>query len=354
MGIMVGRMGEQTDKRRVEEEAGRWCGGCGYELRGLAPSTRRCPECGRGFDPADRRTYRVRPIRRWVRRVVRGAVALGTVLLILAGTWGWFYWGWSEEQAAARALDIRPNNSPLDAPEDPESLHLTPVLGAWARARLGAPGFVFDRATCVNLSYRRDITDLGPLAKLGWLREIEMAHTPVTDLRPLAGLRRLERLDLGEGAVVDIGPLAGLANLEVLDLTGTKVRDLRPLAGLTKLRELGLSLTAVDDVAPLEGLTGLQKLRLGGARVVDVMPLRRLTELRRLDLWGTGVREVTPLKGLVKLEVLTLNGTKVADIAPLRAIKTLRRVYVSKGMLAAEEVEEWRRELPGRLVVVGR
>lgn len=31
------------------------CRGCGYELVGLDEA--RCPECGRGFDPGDRRSY---------------------------------------------------------------------------------------------------------------------------------------------------------------------------------------------------------------------------------------------------------------------------------------------------------
>ncbi len=33
------------------------CLGCKYSLRGLPEGTARCPECGRPFDPANRRTY---------------------------------------------------------------------------------------------------------------------------------------------------------------------------------------------------------------------------------------------------------------------------------------------------------
>jgi hypothetical protein len=36
-----------------------WCKGCGYALDGLEEE--RCPECGRGFDPSDARTYRASP-----------------------------------------------------------------------------------------------------------------------------------------------------------------------------------------------------------------------------------------------------------------------------------------------------
>jgi hypothetical protein len=37
----------------------KWCKTCGYVLDGL--SENRCPECGRGFDPANRRTFRGKP-----------------------------------------------------------------------------------------------------------------------------------------------------------------------------------------------------------------------------------------------------------------------------------------------------
>ena len=73
-----------------------YCRGCGYNLRGL--TVPRCPECGRPFDPADPHTYRKHPIRRWVRPVTRAAIFVFTIVLLLAATWGWLYWGWCSEQ----------------------------------------------------------------------------------------------------------------------------------------------------------------------------------------------------------------------------------------------------------------
>ena len=52
-----------------------FCPRCHYNLRGLAEP--RCPECGRGFDPSDPRTYSFTPrsdrLRKAARRDVRVA-----------------------------------------------------------------------------------------------------------------------------------------------------------------------------------------------------------------------------------------------------------------------------------------
>jgi hypothetical protein len=46
-----------------------YCRGCGYDLRKL--DTTRCPECGRGFDPADHKTYHRSARRYTIRRIIR-------------------------------------------------------------------------------------------------------------------------------------------------------------------------------------------------------------------------------------------------------------------------------------------
>jgi hypothetical protein len=71
---------------QVPDEA--MCLGCGYALRGL--SSARCPECGRGFDPADLETMNVgRPVPdalrpllepvRWLRRTSTWACAMAVL-----------------------------------------------------------------------------------------------------------------------------------------------------------------------------------------------------------------------------------------------------------------------------------
>jgi len=59
------------------------CSSCGYALRGLPSPV--CPECGRGFDPADPSTFDSDPRQRRRRRLlVRGAAIVGFIALAAA------------------------------------------------------------------------------------------------------------------------------------------------------------------------------------------------------------------------------------------------------------------------------
>lgn len=61
-----------------------FCMGCSYPLTGL--SDHRCPECGRSFDPANPRSYRLAPLTRF--QVVRRRIAIaGACTVILLGLW---------------------------------------------------------------------------------------------------------------------------------------------------------------------------------------------------------------------------------------------------------------------------
>src|SRR4051794_35464190 len=65
------------------------CFGCGYALRGLTSD--RCPECGRGFDPADPRTMNLgRPLG-FAARMMLKPIGWPTVVLAL-GACGAMAW----------------------------------------------------------------------------------------------------------------------------------------------------------------------------------------------------------------------------------------------------------------------
>src|SRR5579862_5721741 len=80
-----------------------FCRHCGYNVHGLPEN--RCAECGRAFDPADRKSYAVRAsshgLRRWARRIV----AALTAWVLLAGIGVFSLWlPWHRHGAAIRMV----------------------------------------------------------------------------------------------------------------------------------------------------------------------------------------------------------------------------------------------------------
>ena len=218
-----------------------YCRKCGYDLRGQAgDGAHRCPECGRGFDPADGKTFLTRPPRgagwRWARR---GVILLLAVGILLGMGWGWLYWGWKNEQAALARMRA-------------QVWFVEPLGGDLLKeGYFGSAGWVLDRARDARCPQSTTDADLIYLKELKWLSWLDLRGTQVTD----AGLFHLKELE----------------GLRLLDLSGTQVTD----AGLVHLKTL----------------KRLQRLDLYRTQVTDVglVQLGELKALKRLDLIETKV-----------------------------------------------------------------
>jgi hypothetical protein len=182
--------------------------------------------------------------------------------------------------------------------------------------------------------------DLAPLGTLAHLQRLNLANVFVTDIGALSNLVELTWLDLESGGVgptrlTDVGPLAGLANLSDLNLDGQRVRDLGPLATLTNLTQLSAVGNGVVDVTALAGLTKLTALDLANNDIVDIGPLAGLTKLESLDLdeagGGTGNRiaDLSPLSALSELTTLRLQNTGVTGIGALAKLTNLTSLDLS-------------------------
>ncbi len=249
-----------------------FCCACGYDLRGQ-PAPHRCPECGRAFDPANRKTFLTRPPRgavwRWTRRT---AVLLLSLGLLLAMSWGWLYWDWKNEQTTLARLQV-------------VVWGRKPLCETKLNRYLGSAGRVLDRAYNVQCTQPTADADLACLQDLRSLRWLSLNSTQVTD----AGLARLKPLE----------------RLQGLSLDGTEVTD----AGLIHLN----------------GFRELQDLDLRDTRITDagLAHLTRLNKLTRLNLWGTAVTDagLIHLKELKGLQTVCLSSTNVtaAGVEKLRA-----------------------------------
>ena len=238
---------------------GIYCRKCGYDLRGQAgDGAHRCPECGRGFDPADGKTFLTRPPRgaawRWAKRGVIGLMAVG---ILLGMAWAWLYWGWKSEQAALAKLGAKVR-------------WVKPLGGDRLQGYLGSAGWVLDRVDSVTLPKATTDADLARLKELHRLHDLSLSvRINVTDagLVHVKELKRLQWLDLGCTRVTDAGltRLADLKELKEIHLYYTRVTDvglvrLKELRGLTWLNLTGTNVTAA-------GVADLQAA-LPGARII--------------------------------------------------------------------------------------
>ena len=239
------------------------CRKCGYDLRGqTAPY--RCPECGTVFNPANRRTYRTRPLRWAIGWWVKRAILLLVLPVVLAvASWAWLYWGWYSERSTLEEIGVYGD----DLAE--------PLGGQKLRALLGSAGWVLDRVRYVALPAPAVDDDLVPLKEFGQLEGLCLAGTQVTDagLVGVLGLKKLRELVMYE-ALTDAGLdclIKRLTAIQTLDLSDTLVTDagLVHLKGLTSLKELHLSEKQATDagVAHIRQIQGLRDLRIWDGRL---------------------------------------------------------------------------------------
>jgi hypothetical protein len=239
---------------------GIFCRSCGYDLRSLTEN--RCPECGREFDPGQRRTYDLKPRRRALTRWI-GRIALLAVIAIvtLSGMIGWTWRGYERDQQARERLKnfgiIRQELAPMPVIE-----HLLPQRYQYLRTRVWS--------VCVD-SEKFTNDDWDQLPRLPCLRDVRLGRVPPNP----AVLRRME----------------SLKELTHLSMTSKNINDdyiSRLAAKMPKLRELGLLGGNISDrgIARLAALKDLQWLRISGPEISDasLLSLAQMPSLRQITL----------------------------------------------------------------------
>ncbi len=281
-----------------------YCRKCWYILDGLDDP--RCPECGRAFDPANRRTYRTRPRRQWWSRVLLRVMVV--MMLVVAIPAGFLYRRYRIEHRAMAALQTRGFRY-RTAPYGPE------WLTKWATQR-GLP--MVEVVVSVPEMFHSDTisSDLYHPVPAGPAMRYKDA-----DLSHLRGLTDLRELEIGGREVTNQGLeyLEDLTKLTKLYVLNTQATDdgLRHLQRLTRLRSLCLYRNAVTDegLEHLRGMTQLEYLYLDDIQLTDrgLPHLARFAKLKVLSIGGADVTDegLMQLKGLRKLERLYLYGTRV-------------------------------------------
>jgi hypothetical protein len=276
----------------------RYCKGCGYSLFGL--KNRICPECGRAFNPANRRTFAQRPPRGWVWRWGRRVLAVVLLLLLATGAGLlWLWWGWQAEQ---------------------------PTI---ARLRM------FDQ--------KFTVAAIGPKR-----------------LRRVLGKRwdylaeRVDSVELRDCKSADVElELKSLSQLESLLLYRCRLNNSTAshLADFKKLQTLALWNVRVEqaDMAFLEKLPALSRLEVRTR--VDHAVLENVGHLKHLKLFSFDRgpdSDFRLLQGLSSLEELWVRGPVFdEDLEHLQRLKSLRVLWIDHRLVGSQGVASLKAAIPG-------
>jgi hypothetical protein len=238
---------------------GIFCRSCGYDLRSL--SKNRCPECGREFDPGERRTYDLKPRRttltRWIWRIsIVTFLTLITAAALITQTWR----GWNHDQQAYDRLKhygiVRKELAPMPVVE-----HLLPEHFQYLRTRVWSVCL-----GCRNLNSG----DWDAMQQMEYLREGRFGSLPSAE-----SLRRVEALH-------------GLTELHIGGLNVNDELLLHLPQTMPRLQGLWLSGNTVTDagIAALAKSKSLQELRLFNSNISDIglMSLAQIPSLKSVAI----------------------------------------------------------------------
>jgi Leucine-rich repeat (LRR) protein len=204
-----------------------------------------------------------------------------------------------------------------------------------------------------KLSLRDDkLRDVGFLAELEGLVELDLMSNFLKDVGPLAHLTGLVDLNVGYNGIKDLTPLRGMTALEVLWIPVNQIADLSPLAGLTRVRELKANNNSFGDLAPLAKLTSLVELDVGGhfakGKVTSVAPLAGMTKLKRLSIAShQNLSDLSPLAGCKALEFLdaTVIASKVS-FAALHGLPKLKQILAHREIMLKPDRDAFAKRRP--------
>ena len=199
------------------------------------------------------------------------------------------------------------------------------------------------RASDCNLSSLEELKDMDDL------KALSVENNLIEDLSPVLKMKSISRLELQNNPTRDLSQLEN-SKIQVLSLSGNQIGNMEFLTRLKKLRGLTIEGPVEDaDFRPLNQLTGLKLLSISGCVIPDgQLDLSGMTELENLTLRNVSLCDVSPFASLEHLKYLDISDNPgITDISSLTALKNLERLYLSGTSVTPEQVEEYRKKMPG-------
>lgn len=215
--------------------------------------------------------------------------------------------------------------------------------------------------TKLDISNRKEITDLQPLTMLHQLEELHVDGTSIQSLKPLSEESQLTLLTFDNTAIKLLTPLKNLQHLQKISFSSTLVSDVMPLKKNKNLKEIVCNNTKVNEENVSQLLNVLpecivvfetQQLQFWWNNLNDDWKnafrktgdfkenpspeqLHHLCERRKLKIENfQESRGLEALTVFFRLNTLSLNNSQLTDISPLAALSALQTLRLTNGPLS--------------------
>lgn len=207
------------------------------------------------------------------------------------------------------------------------------IVGGKPTAIMGSEFYQFlnqiVNSASIDLSGRRNITDLSPINRLSGLKSVRISGTGVTDLMPLRNMNKLEELDLSHTGVATLEPLRYCVLLRQLKFRQTRVEDPDVISSFPGLVALDAGNTAINNLEAFRELTSLADLRINHTGIKDLSPVSGLIKLEMLNISSTAVSDLGPLRDMSELKVLLADSTMISSLDPIDSLSRLQKIYAN-------------------------
>ena len=163
--------------------------------------------------------------------------------------------------------------------------------------------------------------------------KIDMAGKEVQDLGPIARMSALQNLNLNDNHLTDLSPLKSLTRVEILRLRHNSLQHLDSITHMTRLRELDAGYNILTHTDAFSHMPQITHLTLNDNRIIDIAPLSKLRRLEWLDLNRNELTDISLLGELRNLQLLRLSGNKIKDVKPLANLQALEVLYLAKNQI---------------------
>lgn len=330
----------------------RYCRKCWYVLDGLAKNE--CPECGRKFDPQNKRTYRTRPRGKWWLRT--GVRAFFITALFASVSIALLYRRHvQEEQTIAW---VQKHNG---------AYHAEPLGPVWFAEMFEEYDIPWIQSVC-EINFTGAVIESDDLHQLTTVQNLRALHLDLFDdeaLEHVGKCQGIRFLTLRNAAITNVGlrHLTALPELTSLyvEKAGFAEKEFSQIGQNANLSNLWMKNVTLrnDGLIYLQEMPLLEVLRIERSNVTDVglVHLGQIRSLVFLDLQNTEITDegLTHLSELKNLRKLVLSNTSISGdgLMRLKDLPKLTCIYLDGTNVTATDAERFTRESPSQELLYG-